>query len=593
MSANNEIINDIISSSGEKKSASLGYLNHLLKENILNPDELIPLIVRDAVHYYDFVALVICFRNGGNPNLYVNTSGLGPAHLLVYGYDKIKDKFLFHLFYTLSVLLGSSTMSPSFYKNVKKDTIIMDYDLVNGYRKTEEIIEIVPEKVSEWLYTHDIQYPLISSDIYESLSGRDDMLTQLVSVYLNQPQLYNWTINLFPDFLISRNPNWKSLFTFNDEERYLLTPINQYLIEGMRACFSDGVASIIEYLPSYFDFTFWISTYRSVQNGKNLYLIKECEKIFKMAISSGYQLDLYQMDEIGSIDMSFRIAIFNTYRKPLWHKVCSTDSVIGKIPSSLAKISLYLGIPSNTPYSDVCDKLLQITSADFESLRKAIKKRQKMAISSALDPIQDFINPRQTDTTCYNQSNFEHDPLMYSDYSLAYYRDNKNNTWCYLSNSFESILADPVNKSTGEPFPQEFLLLIEEKCKVAKFFNLPLSEPQNLEKIVALLKRDDEITNIETDFIISSVIQIANLNNITRDDMINNITFNEYERRFRNVGYKNLHEIIPIPTDMDLTLATTTTHLSVNIQLSTICRFLYFLMKSDLQNGVRFFEILR
>ena len=102
-----EIVDEIIQSSGETKSATLGYFEHLLVKKQIDPNDCIPRIIEKAQQYYDMVALVMCLKHGGNPNLYINAHNLGPSHILVYGYSKIKDKFLFKLFYNICILLGS------------------------------------------------------------------------------------------------------------------------------------------------------------------------------------------------------------------------------------------------------------------------------------------------------------------------------------------------------------------------------------------------------------------------------------------------------------------------------------------------------
>ena len=599
-----EIIDEIIQSSGESKSAVLGYFEHLLTlkngsgEKVIDPDDCIQRIIEKSVQYYDMVALVMCFKHGGNPNLYINAHGLGPAHILVYGYNKIKDSFLYTLFYNICMLLGSSILKQAFDINGGKNKIItqtVDVELIKKINN-EELIEekIIMENVEEWLHNQGIKfhnsnhgtYHKIPSKILEHLAKKGDLMTQLISVFLNLPELYKPSPELYPHFLISRNYHWNLWFDQVDKDN--LYPTNSYLIGAMKSCFSQGAISILECMPSYFDFVFWIATYKKVIKSGNDYLINECENIFKASVEHGFIFDNYSLDEIGLINMNFRKTLLNLYKKPYWSKVCSSPN--GKIPSSLSKISLHLGIPSNSSFEETCSKLLSISSADFESLKKAIKNRSKEEIKTSKKSITEFINPSTKDIMCNNISDYEKDPMMYSDYSFAYYSDSKDRTWCYLSNSFENILETKINKETNEKFPQEFLFAIEQKVKIAKYFNISLLEPVNLEKIIVDLKKNDEINNVESDFIVSSIIQIANLNGISEDDMLNKITINEYGDKFSNINV-NIENVIPFDEDQrNLALISLKDNVSPYLLLVSLCRFLYGELKKDLTKTIKFFK---
>ena len=551
-----------------KKSSYLGYLDFLLSEDLVNPDEIIPLIINGAVDIGDLVGIILCFKNRGNPNLYLNTSGVGPSHLLIYGFKKLGDRVpLYKFFYTICVLLGSNVFEPAFY--TEKPEELLKEVLKNSHRRIED--------VNRWLLKYQIDYPKNSIELLEVLKLKNDVLSHQIAIFIDLPELYsNLTLAMFPSFLVSRNPKWN--FLFNGKEDF--KPTNPYLIEGAKAFFAMGVISILELFPgSYYDFTFWIISYRNAMMSGNHFFIEQIEMIIKAAIARGHQCDLYQFDEIGSINPDFKRELVNIYRSPLWSKVV-------KIPETLLKDAMQFGIPSNASPSEIKDFFLNLTSADIEAIKKAIKRKNKGMIIYSLDSILNFISNPEEDIIFANRNSYEYDPLLYSEYSIAYYRDNDNRVWIYLSNMFENILKNPFNTISGKRFPEEFLLQVEYKIKNNKLFDF--EKPINLENLIDKIKENDEITNLETDFEIRSVLQIAGLNGITKESMLSKISLSEYNRRFSKIGI-DFYQYYPISNEPNATLIEIKS-LSSNLSLAIICKILYVALNKKLETAISFFH---
>jgi len=478
--------------------------------------------------------------------------------------------------------MGSNVSFSSFLVDEPKIDQILLNEIQGKKRKEKKI-----RSVSQWLENKKVFYPSNRQEILEYLKKREIpeniYLAQLISVYLDLPEIYNADPSLFPLFLNARNPNWNRFFNF--EEKYF--PTNIYLIKGMKAAFSEGCISILKKLPSYFDFCFWIFTYRTYYITKNLFYIEECQNIFKAAIENGYILDNYTLDEIGSIDMKFRKTCLSLYSKPYWKKICSQK--LDKIPTSLYKDLICLGISEDFPPNMLCQKLTQITDADPEALKTAISNRQKQKIILDKYNIVNFINPEKQDIYIFNRNNFQDDPLLYADHCIAYYTDFENRTWIYLSNSFENILETKINKTSGLPFPKKFIFAVQSKVKFIEEFKFSLSNPINLLNCVISLNEDDKITNTKTDFIIGTVLGVASLNGLNKDVMLNGLTIKDYEGRISDIGF-SLYKIVPnIKKLMGKTLTEAFGPSTANYIFAVLCRFLYIEFKKNPQNAKNFF----
>jgi hypothetical protein len=163
--------------------------------------------------------------------------------------------------------------------------------------------------------------------------------------------------------------------------------------------------------------------------------------------------------------------------------------------------------------------------------------------------------------------------------------DNENNLWVYLSNSFENILEEKINKNTHKRFPTEFLSQVEDKIRFANRFQISLYEPVNLEILIQKLKKEDKIDNTETDFMVNFILEIANLNGISKKDMLEKITLQEYNIRFSKIGYSFL-EILPYFSNskVNINLHDAYGPTFSNYILVIICRFLYMITKKKQSN---------
>ncbi len=249
-----------------------------------------------------------------------------------------------------------------------------------------------------------------------------------------------------------------------------------------------------------------------------------------------------------------------------------------------------MGVASNSTPKEICSELFKLVSADFDSLKRGIKKRMHDRIYNEIEPLHNFIsNYHPKEYHFENRNDYEEDPFLFSEYSMAYYCDSNQKLWVYLSPSFENIIREPINKKTGESFPPEFIMNIEQKIRLNTYFEFSMELPQNLEKLIISLKKTDELINTDTDVEIQSILQIAKLNNISKDDMMNVITIAQYVDKF-NVINVDFHQIYPFEDDNVSGTLATSPYLSPWLGLAIICKYLYLLISDDLVNNVKFFE---
>lgn len=590
-----KIITDITTdSSFEMKSTRIELLNEILKNGITNINNSLSIAVSKIKTDIDLSIINICIKNGADPNSYLDVPSLGPAHILVYAYTILSYE-LFEMLYYLLILLGGNANVPAF-KIEEKDFGELD---VSRYKKPS----IVIESVYEWLVNHDdknSQLKRTSTDIiaYILSDEFDSHKREILSVYLDQEDLlrgshhhhhhhYYWSTEMIPYLLCSRNPNWNKIklpddLTLEQKSEFLKIAVNStfsLLVDNMLA---------LGYRPSYTDFAFWIAHYKQIHSIDNeKFLIQECEKIFISLVNIGYQMDMYCIDEIGSINPEFRVKILDAYNVPLWKKVCTQNDEY--IPDELRTVSLYLGIPDDSHKNDFCHAIERITMADLQTLAKANRKRNSDTIASKINFLSDYISESYGKcVTCDNFTSFKDNPLDYSEKMLAYYKSTDQKIWCFLSKDFERLLQTGINPSNNEKLPFEFLQQIQGKINVLKHFGIPLSDNRSIEKIVLSLKTPDQPNNNKTDLYINSIKNLLEIRGITEDTIIYQMKISELINRFTRIGVDIKNIIMIYDYDDEQRLINIKSDLSIQMMFNLICVVLYESVKEDPRNFDKF-----
>ncbi len=580
------LILDCINTNNEVKSTRIGLLEDMIEDGITTADEALAICVKEIKHISDLGLLTVIIRNGASKNLYVNVKGMGPAHILIYGFSKLPHD-IFIRFYNLMLLFGYSSLSPCYEKkenSENRENRKVHFDETN----------VVMESVKEWILTRSkIDLFDTASQVYSYIKSDKCSISDkyLYSVYLNDDSIIEWTPEVLPLMLNSRNSSWHKLKINIDPEmsvKEVYDMKSKFLKVAVNATFLELATSMLNlgYRPNYIDFTFWIAHYKHlVEYVKVESLIKETEIIFLEVIKRGYKLDRYSVDEIGYVNPEFRVKLIEEYEKPLWQKVCSytEDSYI---PDEIKDVIVYLEIDAESDKPSICTNIEKITGADLDSLKAANRKRNSHLISSKLNMLNDFItfssNSHIANGRCDNLNDFNENPLDYPDRLLMYYRDTDNKTYCFISKDFANLVHTGINPSTKKKLPGEFVERLKNQIKILNYFGIPLSDPKTVDRLIHDIRKDDVLSNTETNNILTKVKDILESRGIDEDAMMNSIPMKTYISKFNKIGI-DIQKILLIPeSEFDKTIQTMKSEFSTQMIQIIICYCLYQKLKEDI-----------
>ena len=471
------------------------------------------------------------------------------------------------------MLLRGSSSSRTSYEHAKNP--------LDVYGNHHTIIdEVKMESVYEWILNnsrHEFKMPSVASEVFHYI--KSDKCSQydkeVYSVFLNDPTICKWTIDILSFLLYTRNPRWKLIEISDKDPIYLKIAFNATFSELLIQMLDDGLR------PSYLDFTFWIAHYKHISSyGDVDYLVGECERMILELVKRGYQIDLYTLDEIGTINSQFRTLLIYEYQRPLYTKVCShrDDEYI---PDEMKNVAVYLGIPDDYNKEIFCNSVEHITSAELESIIKANQKRNMYAIGSKLNFLTDFINSSGTGT-CDNRMDFNDNPLDYPGSLLAYYKDTNNKTWCFLSKDFEKLVHTKINPTTKSALPKDFINRLSSQIEVLKFFGFPLDEPKTIAKLISDIKKSQMPTNIKTDEILNRVKYLLESKGITEDILMKEMKINEIVGKFNRIGIE-LNELLFLSeSEYDKTFFDARTEFSPKMTFIILCYSLDQVLRKDI-----------
>lgn len=574
-----QLVADCVSSNEENKSTRIGLFEEMIKTGVIFVDDALPIVIKEIKTVSDLGLIVICLRNGAYRNLYVHTQGLGMAHIIIFAFSIHfrPNKRLFEYIYNLLILSGASSSLPSY--NSSGNNISN-----HGDRKGNSLVQ--SESVFEWLIHKgkgEFKCKSVSSEILDHIKSRDypKLDREIYSVYLDDTSICDWDPEMLPYLLYSRNSEWRKLRVIKKDSLYLKVAVNATFLDLVINMLDDGLR------PSYVDFSFWIAHYKHIYSFNNVdYLVDQCESMFLELIKRGYQIDLYYLNEIGSINPQFRIKIMDEYSRPLLNKVCNYRSD-GYIPDEMKEAAIYFGIPEGTSKENFCNAVEHITSADLDAIIAGNREKNSHAIGSRLNFLTDYVNTRSSGS-CDNLVDFNDNPLDYPNDLLAYYKDNNGKTWCFLSKDFESLIHSEINPSTKGRLPIEFINRLKHQTDQLNFFGIPLSEPKTVSFLINKIKKSDTPSNEKTDEIVKRVMNVLKYRGITEAVILNKMKIGEIISKFQRLGI-NMRQILLVgDSELDKTINAANTEFSPRIIFNLICISLSSKFDSDIATVEQF-----
>lgn len=567
-----QLLNKTLTVTHEEKSTLIGLIEEYLKNDKFLPDDCLSLSLDVMKLIHDVGFAVICINNGANPNVYINTLELGPAHILVAA-SSILPRDIFIVFYLYMLMKGSDVNLSCYDSNSNNIFSIKEYK--------KEKSHIVSESVHVWLTNNNfLNLPITATLAYKFVKDMEEINNNklALSVFIDDNSFYEWKMNALEFMCSCRNPNWNKIRYQKEKEDLssisLKIAVKSTFLELFVNMLNSGVR------PTYYDICYFISHMANIYNDKEFieYLRPKCRDIISKLVECGIQFDMYQVNELGNTDPIFRIKIIEDYKLPLWKKTCSirTDEYI---PSELKENILFFGA-SEMSKSSMCESFEEITSSNFELLIKNFKKKNHQMLTQKVSRLSDFINSNHYEV-CYNTETIIGEPMEYSDKSIAYYKDEDGKNWCFLSNSFENLLTTKINPVTRRTLPKDFILDVEFRIKFLNEFGISLSEPKTISKIIKSLQTNQEISNIETDIIVSRITYLLETKNLGKDKIIN-MKVNELIRRFQLIDV-SLEDYIEIMDDeKDKQFKDLSFLISNEMLYILVCRLLYEKFSNDI-----------
>ena len=321
-------------------------------------------------------------------------------------------------------------------------------------------------------------------------------------------------------------------------------------------------------------------------NTNNNIISRELSDMLLYGLAKGCHLDIEQLNIISIANKELENDVKKVYELPYWKKICGNNDK--EIPENLKKLAFNLNIDFSENKEIICDNLNLLNSIpDKKLLKESAVNRQQKRISDDVSSISNFINGPGPLLNCINNS----ESFEYADYYVSYYKDAKDNLWCFLSNMYESLLKSGINPNNNEVLPDMFLKQIFNKLKELKELNIPINNPKKISDIIDELSLNDSINNIESDYIVNTIFTIASLNGINSESIknLNNLQMNEL-LKYISIDQSDTF-LLMIPVNSEKILNTTV--MTYNHLLVTFCRAIYYRIKNDTYKSNQFFTILK
>ncbi len=454
-----------------------------LLSKILDPDITLLQILTGNLTTNHILLISLCLRYGANPNMYVSAYELGNIHIIGYVYSMLdgNDESLKDTILSMLLLKGSSINS-TIYK--KTDTTVLN-----------------------WLNTNYPKHNL-TLDPIQSRFTNDDIV--LMSIILDDPDILIGTdfsysdtdmllaIKYFNMKTFDKIPYYSEMYYFDFEILFLsFNRLNSYAFDKI---VKNG------YLPSYILVTQLLNSMKQYQDPMSI-VYNELQKILLSVISTGFRFDTYQMNMIRTFNKESFGKIIMEYEQPNWHKVCKSTNTNSEI---LEQIAFSLNINTELQSNTICDLLSTIFKADKQQLKDAFKKRQQIRMSNDLSRITEFINGNAPLLTYKNKSSLNKDAFDYIDMDIAYYRDDNNAVWCFISDYYKSMIDTGINPYNKSSLPSLFIdELIYKYDIIMKIRNSDkaVSFSESLDKLGEKDTVDDSNTNIVINEFIKTAIK--------------------------------------------------------------------------------------
>lgn len=495
-----------------KTPESVLQLKNLLVESKIQPNMALLQAIKLAKTRADLLGIGICLRYGGNPNMYIESSGISKhVHVIPYLYrillsNKATPDVIDNVI-ALFILSGADITRPVFDPNL------------GGIRSEQEIMSSEHRQtVYQWMINDG--YSLMQ--IYrggkyktyfkpEQFRAFDILLDNVEGPPIKKELSINTMIlkalgdRLIDHLSLSDHGVLWSNTLLMEAFRYLNVPAFTFIVKA-------------GYIPKYPDINTLLLKAREYKANadKDATIYSSYVAVLKMIkviIENGAELDMEQRELVLSISKDLYDELVKIYKVPYWKKVCSNPHPHQEdIPLRLRQLALTLNIPTND-FKSVCSNIQAISQSDKEEIKDAAMKRQSVQMGLKMGYLNEFVAGNPPVLVCENQGLINGRPNDYSDAEISYYRDSNGRVWCFTSDKYANILETRKNIHTNEKLPDEFIDEVKFKLSILQKLGIStLSTPQHMSQHIDQVWTDDTFDSAQVDLV--KIIDDAGL---TRD----------------------------------------------------------------------------
>ncbi len=491
-----------------------------IKKGIINPNDLLVIGIGEVSKTEDLSLIALLLRHGANPNMYVNTTNLGVAHVIIFTVFTLRNRSnleegkrydLMSVIILLLLIFSSEPNSIAFNRDMVKDVHeVIDTNFVKNVTNVQ-IEGMKPEvkyqTVKDWLKMQSLLDMVNSPE--EILARKSEIARTNIGTICNRVDLIVPDKLNFQKIIESRADKVMAIY----QKKFLLEK-GEYseVVSAIEGNYYSGFV-ILDIPVTYFTITRILLHLKFYLEDKDSIAVLEMQNILKYCVARGIKIDFSQMAILSTTNSNVANNILKEYNKPSWQKFCSRPDV-GEVNEELRVLSHNLNIESISNKKSLCQKLDYYFSADQEKLKKSVVKRQRARLTADLSNISDFISGSPEQMTCTNRTILEEDPLEYSDAAMSYYKDSDGQVWCFLSNMYKSLLDSKVNPHTSKPLPESYQDQIKSHINILERLGISLTDPKTINSAIDDLHRDDEVTSKESEKIVSTIEQTAEISGI-------------------------------------------------------------------------------
>lgn len=476
----------ILDSKGKKKISKELFTNNVntkntyllyraLYDGFIDKDDVLKILIDKMSNNSYLAPCSFCLKLGANPNRYIRLPNYGEIHILSYTSIIVNNEPLKNNLIYMLLLAGSNPQ------------------LFNYKDSTEE------RSVSSWLRDNFPDEEIDVGSAYANLQAKN-MQSNLreAALLMDKPD----TLNIVQQPINSEDEEIIILARSEGLYQYLQGVKNTISLFNARA-FANVVTKIS---PNYLMSNQIIM--RMMNNKNNRYVLEELSVMLSFIINRGVYMDEEQYLIIKTFGNTITRQIDRAYKIPYWKKTCSNND--NTISNRLRALAISLGIEPNDK-TTVCESIDKISKTDPQKAIVASLRRQKTIMLGEISNISELID-KPPNMVCMNRADFDIDPMGYNNLDVSTYRDPSGSIWCFLSDTYPTLILNRTNPYTGQPIPEDFLTMVNEKLEKLKDLGIYKTLPIN--KAIEELKKKDVIDNEKSNEVLQSMFRVMEINDI-------------------------------------------------------------------------------